>query len=232
MENVIEVKSASKRFKETAALDDVSLSFRKGEIYGVVGRNGSGKTVLFKCICGLMYPDSGVVIVNGKRVGKDVDMPGDLGCIIEAPGFLPNYSGLKNLKFLAEINRKVDTAVLRETLQTVGLDPGSKKHVGKYSLGMRQRLGIAQAIMEDPDILILDEPMNGLDNDGVQDIRELLLKLRDKGKTILLASHSKEDIEILCDTVYEMDHGKVISKRKRDGTGINVTNLQAPEFFE
>ena len=207
METCIEVQNVVKRFRDQVVLKNVSISFEKGKIHGIVGRNGSGKTVLFKCICGLMHPEEGVLLVNGKRVGRDVDMPEDIGAIIEAPGFLPNYSGYKNLRFLANIRRKIGKEEILNVLKTVGLDPESRKHVGKYSLGMRQRLGIAQAIMEDPEILILDEPMNGLDNAGVQDIRALLLELKAQGKTILLASHNHEDIAALCDTVHEMDGG-------------------------
>jgi len=207
METCIEVQNVVKRFRDQVVLKNVSISFEKGQIHGIVGRNGSGKTVLFKCICGLMHPEEGVILVNGKRVGRDVDMPENIGAIIEAPGFLPNYSGYKNLRFLANIRRKIGKEEILNVLKTVGLDPESRKHVGKYSLGMRQRLGIAQAIMEDPEILILDEPMNGLDNAGVQDIRALLLELKAQGKTILLASHNHEDIAALCDTVHEMDGG-------------------------
>ena len=207
METCIEVQNVVKRFRDQVVLKNVSISFEKGKIHGIVGRNGSGKTVLFQCICGLMHPEEGVILVNGKRVGRDVDMPEDIGAIIEAPGFLPNYSGYKNLRFLANIRRKIGKEEILNVLKTVGLDPESRKHVGKYSLGMRQRLGIAQAIMEDPEILILDEPMNGLDNAGVQDIRALLLELKAQGKTILLASHNHEDIAALCDTVHEMDGG-------------------------
>lgn len=207
METCIEVQNVVKRFRDQVVLKNVSISFEKGQIHGIVGRNGSGKTVLFKCICGLMHPEEGVILVNGKHVGRDVDMPEDIGAIIEAPGFLPNYSGYKNLRFLANIRRKIGKEEILNVLKTVGLDPESRKHVGKYSLGMRQRLGIAQAIMEDPEILILDEPMNGLDNAGVQDIRALLLELKAQGKTILLASHNHEDIAALCDTVHEMDGG-------------------------
>lgn len=210
MENCIEVQNVVKRFRDQVVLKNVSISFEKGKIHGIVGRNGSGKTVLFKCICGLMHPEEGVILVNGKRVGRDVDMPEDIGAIIEAPGFLPNYSGYKNLRFLANIRRKIGKEEILNALKTVGLDPESRKHVGKYSLGMRQRLGIAQAIMEDPEILILDEPMNGLDNAGVQDIRALLLELKAQGKTILLASHNHEDIAALCDTVHEMDGGVLL----------------------
>lgn len=210
METCIEVQNAVKRFRDQVVLKNVSISFEKGQIHGIVGRNGSGKTVLFKCICGLMHPEEGVILVNGKRVGRDVDMPENIGAIIEAPGFLPNYSGYKNLRFLANIRRKIGKEEILNVLKTVGLDPESRKHVGKYSLGMRQRLGIAQAIMEDPEILILDEPMNGLDNAGVQDIRALLLELKAQGKTILLASHNHEDIAALCDTVHEMDGGVLL----------------------
>ena len=210
METCIEVQNVVKRFRDQVVLKNVSISFEKGRIHGIVGRNGSGKTVLFKCICGLMHPEEGVILVNGKRVGRDVDMPEDIGAIIEAPGFLPNYSGYKNLRFLANIRRKIGKEEILNVLKTVELDPESRKHVGKYSLGMRQRLGIAQAIMEDPEILILDEPMNGLDNAGVQDIRALLLELKAQGKTILLASHNHEDIAALCDTVHEMDGGVLL----------------------
>ncbi|MEG1427223.1 MAG: ATP-binding cassette domain-containing protein [Oscillospiraceae bacterium] len=211
METIISVKEVTKEFKETTALNHVSIEFEKGKIHGIIGRNGSGKTVLFKCICGLMYPDSGEIWVEGKRIGKDVDMPENVGAIIEAPGFLPTYSGYNNLSFLANINRKIGKKEITEALKTVGLGETGKKRVGKYSLGMRQRLGIAQAIMEDPDILVLDEPMNGLDNNGVEEIRKLLLEMKARGKTILLASHNREDISILCDTVREMDKGAFLA---------------------
>lgn len=207
MENIISVKDVTKKFKEATALNHVSTEFEKGKIHGIIGRNGSGKTVLFKCICGLMYPSSGEIWVDGKHIGKDVDMPANVGAIIEAPGFLPTYSGYKNLSFLANINNKIGKKEIIAALETVGLGKTGKKHVGKYSLGMRQRLGIAQAIMEKPGILIFDEPMNGLDKEGVVEIRELLLKLKKEGVTILVASHNREDIDVLCDTVHEMEKG-------------------------
>lgn len=206
---VISVEHLSKQFKEDKVLDDVCVEFERGKIHGIIGRNGSGKTLLFKCICGFLPMTSGEIRVDGQRIGKDVDIPHDVGIIIETPGFLPNYSGYKNLSFLANINGKIDKQKIVDTIGRVGLDPQSKKHVGKYSLGMRQRLGIAQAIMEDPSILILDEPMNGLDKHGLKDMREVLKSLREEGKTILLASHSAEDIDILCDTVCEMERGKL-----------------------
>jgi len=206
-EECIVVRKATKKFKETTALSDVSITFERGRIHGIIGRNGSGKTVLMKAICGFIRLTGGEILVEGKRIGKDIDVPKNIGMIIETPGFLPNYSGYMNLKLLASIQHKTSKEKIRETIKRVGLDPDSRKHVGKYSMGMRQRLGLAQAIMEDPDILILDEPMNGLDNRGVADMREILMQLRDAGKTILLASHSAEDISILCDTVCQMDAG-------------------------
>lgn len=205
--NIVVIQEVTKKFKNATALDKVSVAFEAGKIHGIIGRNGSGKTVLFKCICGFMPLTSGKIFVDNKQIGKEIDVPHNIGIIIEAPGFLPHYSGYRNLKLLSLIRKKVNNTRIKETMVRVGLDPESNKWVGKYSLGMRQRLGIAQAIMEDPSILILDEPMNGLDNHGVEDIRQLLLKLKDEGKTILIASHSSEDIDRLCDTVSEMDAG-------------------------
>lgn len=204
---MIEVKNLTKEFKETKALDNVSLKFPTGEIHGLIGRNGSGKTVLLKILCGFMAPTSGEVLFDGKPVPPGA-LRESMGIIIESPGFIGSKSGFVNLWYLASLKRKITKEQVRRTMETVGLDPMSKKAVRKYSMGMRQRLGIAQAIMEDPEVILLDEPMNGLDNQGVEDIRKVLLSLRDKGKTILLASHSKEDIAVLCDTVTEMEAGK------------------------
>lgn len=212
-ENIITVTNVSKHFKEGTALKDVTIAFEKGKIHGIIGRNGSGKTVLFKCICGFIPPSAGEIVVSGKRIGKDTDIPDNVGIIIEAPSFLPNYSGYGNLRLLASINHKIKKDAIRAAITKVGLEPDSKKHVRKYSMGMRQRLGIAQAIMEDPEILIFDEPMNGLDHAGVKEIRDILKGLRDEGKTIILASHNSEDIQELCGTVCEMDAGILKVKR-------------------
>lgn len=209
MESIIKVENVSKKFGADTALNNVSIEFESGKIYGIVGRNGSGKTVLFKTIIGFLKPTSGKVIVDGKEIGRDTDFADNIGIIIETPGFLSSYTGFKNLEYLASIKNVIGKKEIQESMERVGLDPNSKKKVGKYSLGMHQRLGIAQAIMENPDILILDEPMNGLDNQGVEEVRGILLNLRDEGKAIILASHNKEDIEVLCDEVYEMDHGKL-----------------------
>lgn len=209
MENIIGIANVTKKFKQATVLDSISIEFERGKIHGIIGRNGSGKTMLLKCICGFVPVTSGEIKVGGKVIGKDTDIPDNIGIIIETPGFLPNYSAFKNLKFLADIKRQIGSGQIRASIARLGLDPDSRKWVAKYSMGMRQRLGLAQAIMENPDILLLDEPMNGLDNRGVEDVRELLLSLRNEGKTILLASHSKEDVEILCDTVCEMDSGRI-----------------------
>ena len=204
---VIRVEGVYKRFGTDTVLKDVSRSFERGRIHGIVGNNGSGKTVLMKCICGFLIPDGGSITVNGERVGVDVDFPRDMGLIIETPGFLPNMTGVKNLEILASLNKKIGLEEIAAAIRRVGLDPLMKKPVGKYSLGMRQRLGIAQAIMEDPALLILDEPLNGLDKHGVREMRQLIKGLKEQGKTILLASHNQGDIDELCDTVCEMDAG-------------------------
>ena len=179
MEKLIQIKNLTKCFGETKVLDKINVNFDRGHIYGIIGRNGSGKSMLMKCICGLVVPTSGEIIIDNKKLGTDIDLPENLAGIIEEPGFLENYSAYKKL------------------------------HVGKYSMGMKQRLGIAQAIMEKPEILILDEPMNGLDNDGVMEMRKLFINLREEGTMIIIASHNKEDIEVLCDEVFEMEKGKL-----------------------
>ncbi|WP_304584261.1 ABC transporter ATP-binding protein [Acutalibacter muris] len=211
MDNIIEVKNVTKTFREVKALDGVSLDFERGKIHGIIGRNGSGKTVLMKCICGFMTPASGEICVNGQRV-KPSKAQENIGIIIETPGFIGGKSGLKNLLYLLALRGRKDVSVAQNAMRCLGLDPENRKPVRKYSLGMRQRLGIAQAIMEDPELLLLDEPMNGLDNQGVEDMRGLFAELREGGKTILLASHSNEDIRTLCDTVCELDHGRVAAR--------------------
>ncbi len=210
MEEIIKVENAVKVYKETRALNGVSVTFEKGKIHGIIGRNGSGKTVLLRSICGLTKLTSGVVYVRGEQIGKDVDIPTKIGAIIEYPGFIPELSGYGNLKYLADINGVVKKEKIIETLRLVGLEEASGKKVGKYSLGMKQRLGIAQAIMEDPEILILDEPTNGLDKDGVKEFRKLMLKLKDEGRTIVIASHNAEDIGYLCEHIIELDKGEVV----------------------
>ena len=201
----ISVSHVYKSFGKETVLHDVSLTVGRGEIAGLVGNNGSGKTVLMKCICGFLKPERGEITVCGRRIGKDCDFPQNLGLIIETPGFLPSMSGYRNLRTLAALRGIIGKKEITETLRRVGLYEARHKSVSKYSLGMRQRLGIAQAIMENPDVLILDEPFNALDAKAVGEMRTLLLDLKSQGKTILLASHNAEDIRALCDHVHEME---------------------------
>ena len=203
----IKVKDVCKYFGKTQVLDHVNMECRQGEITGIIGRNGAGKTVLFKIICGLLSLDSGEILINGIKRERQADVLPSVGIIIEEPAFLKYYSGIKNLEYLYMINHKNNRQYLESIMEKVGLDPKSKKHVGKYSMGMRQRLAIAQSIMEEPEFLVLDEPFNGLDSHGVNEMRELFLELKKRGKVILIASHNSEDINILCDNVYSMESG-------------------------
>lgn len=207
MEDLIRLNNLTKSFGEELVLKGITHNFEKGKIHGIMGFNGSGKTVMFKCICGFLKLDGGSVIVDGKRIGKDVDFPDSIGVIIENPGFLLGLSGFENLKRLAALKGLISNDDIKAAIQRVGLDPMSKKKVGQYSLGMRERLGIAQAIMEDPDLLILDEPFNGLDKKGAAEVCELLKELKERKKTILIAAHNMQEIEWLCDSICEMDAG-------------------------
>lgn len=206
--NKIEVKDLYKSFREYQVLRGINCCFEEGKIYGLIGRNGCGKTVLLKCICGFLVPDKGEIRINGMKRKKG-ELLEEAGIIIEKPAFLRNVSGINNLKYLYGIRNKMDREKLKNIMKEVGLDADDKKAVSKYSLGMRQRLAIAQALMEDPQILILDEPMNGLDEKGAKEVRGLLMELRSAGKLVILASHDKDDIEVLCDRVYKMEDGKL-----------------------
>jgi ABC-2 type transport system ATP-binding protein len=208
---MIDIKDISLEIKENKILDHVNLQCEQRQICGIIGRNGSGKTMLMKCVCGFVRPSAGEIVVGNQRIGMDTDFIPNAGIIIETPGFIPYYSGIKNLRLLASIRNIVGEQEIREAMQLVGLNPDMKRAVKKYSLGMRQRLGLAQAIMENPEILILDEPFNGLDKEAVFEMRNYLLKLKEKGKIILVTSHFEEDIQVLCDKVYEMEHGKIVS---------------------
>lgn len=207
---MIEVKNVYLTLNKYRILEDVSMHAGSGEAVGLVGGNGSGKTMLMKCICGFNTMFTGEILVKEKRIGKDVEFAPDTGFIIETPGFIPYMTGYENLKMLAGINKKLRREEIEKFMELVGLDPGNKKGVKKYSLGMRQRLGLAQALMEDPDILILDEPFNGLDKEMAEKMRRLLAGQKEEGKTILLASHNEKDIEYICDRTYEIDAGRMI----------------------
>lgn len=211
MGNFIEIINGSKKFGDTTVLEDINLCFEKGKIHGVVGRNGSGKTIMLKCLAGLTPLTGGKVIVSGIKLNHELMYPVRIGIIIENPGFLNSYSGYKNLKMLAGIANTIKDDDVWNAMKVVGLDPNSKKHVSKYSLGMKQKLGVAQALMEKPELLILDEPMNGLDSLAVKNIHSILRALADEGVTILIATHIKDDLEKLCDTITYMDDGKVLT---------------------
>lgn len=202
------IENLSKTIKNNKILDNVNLTFESGHVYGLVGRNGSGKTMLLRAICGLIFPDSGKVIIDGKQLHKDISFPESCGIIIENTDLLPNFSAFDNLKMLSEIKNTANDNMIKSAIKSVGLDPDSKEKVKTFSLGMKQRLSIAQALFEDPDILLLDEPTNALDEDGVNDVRRILLEQKKKNKLIIIASHNKEDISLLSDTVISVSNGR------------------------
>lgn len=198
-----------KEIRGKTVLSDIELCLRSGNIYGFVGRNGSGKTMLFRALSGLMTVDSGEITLEGKKLHKDFSVLPSLGIVLENAGLFPGMTGMQNLTYLAELRHRIGTEEIRQAISRVGLDPRDKRPYSKYSLGMKQRLVIAQAIMEKPDVIMLDEPTNALDEAGVEEIRKLILEEKERGALILLASHNKEDMRILADCLYRIDHGKV-----------------------
>lgn len=210
MATVIELKNVSKRFKEKKIYEDVSLRIEQGSCVGFIGENGCGKSVLFQLISGLLPPDSGSVTVEGELLGDHRDFPENMGILINEPGYIEYFSGFKNLKLLAEIKNIIDDEKIRATMKLVGLDPNDKTPVKKYSMGMKQKLGIAQAIMEDQSIVILDEPYNALDFKTNREITELLKKLKEQGRTILLTSHQHEYLTKLCDSLFCIHEKKAV----------------------
>lgn len=219
---MIKVENVSKTIKGQTILDQINLELEYGMVYGFVGRNGSGKSMLLKAICGFIQPDEGSITIDGKVLGKDIDFPEDIGIIIEKPAFIPYLSGLENLKILAEIRKLITEEQIRQEMEAFGLDPDNKKKVKNYSVGMKQRLALAQAFMEDPRILILDESMNGLDREGVAFAKERVREAKEKGKMILICSHIAGDIQELCDVIFEIDAGR-IWKEERKGENEEIT---------
>lgn len=213
MENIIEIKSATKRFKDKEIFKNINLQLEKGKAYGFVGHNGCGKSVLFKCICGFSLLSEGSITVNGQVIGKDVDFIRDAGVVIEHPEFINDLSGLKNLRIIADIQKKIDNADICAAMNQFNLLEDRDKKVGKYSLGMKQKLRLVQAIMEKPSILILDEPTGGLDKESVADLHKVLKEFVANGGTLLMTSHHQQDIEELCDVVYEFDKGELSKVR-------------------
>lgn len=205
----IKIENFTKKIKKTYVLKNINLELSSGNIYGIVGQNGSGKTMLLRAISGLIHPTEGRILINEKQLFKDIDFPESIGVIIEKPEFLEHLSGFENLKLLGDIKGTITTERIKEYMYLFSLDPESKQTMKKYSLGMKQKIGIIQAIMEDPDILVLDEPFNALDQETVDVLRKILIDLREKGKLIVVTSHHRDDIEEICNKVIRIDKGKV-----------------------
>lgn len=210
-QSYIEVKNLKKIIKGNIILDDININLNRGRIYGFKGKNGSGKTMLFRAICGLIRQTEGEITINGKVLGKQMSFPEKTGVLIEYPGFLAGYTGFGNLKILADINKKIGDREIKEAIEKVGLDPEDKRKFRKYSLGMKQRLGIAQAIMENPDLIILDEPTNALDVDGVELINDIIMDLKKQNKLVLIANHDKEELEEIADEIFTIGQGRIIN---------------------
>ena len=219
----IKVKNLSKKLSNNIVLDDINIDLCSGKIYGFVGKNGSGKTMLMRAICGLILPTSGCVEIDGKVIGKDISFPESVGALIENPGFISSYSGFKNLKTLAQIKNEISGDDIISILEQVGLDPYNKKSFRKYSLGMKQKLGIAGAMMENPKLLILDEPFNGLDEESVDKVRQLIMERRGKDSLTIISCHDSDEIDKICDEIITIKLGKIVSveDNKRDNKDEN-----------
>jgi len=205
----VKINDLSKNIKRVPILVNMNLELEGGKIYGLKGKNGSGKTMLMRAICGLIIPTSGTIEINNEKLGKDISFPRSIGVLIENPSFISNYTGLKNLQVLASIQKRIGDEDIKKSLKDVGLDPNDKRTYKKYSLGMKQRLGIAAAIMEKPEIVILDDPINALDESGAELVRGILWKLRDSGSAIILACHDAEELKFLSDEIYTISEGKI-----------------------
>lgn len=205
----LEVINATKIIDKKIILDNINLKLKGGRIYGLRGKNGAGKTMLFRLISGLIFPTEGKVLINGEELGKEISFPRSIGILIENPGYIPNFSGFKNLKIISNIKGIIDDRKIIETMEILGLDSTSKKKVKKYSLGMKQKLGLAMAVMEDSDIIILDEPVNALDEASVRIVHELLEKHKKRGALIIVASHDREELDLLADEIFVMENGKM-----------------------
>lgn len=211
----IKITDVNKTIKKAPILRDINLEFTGGKVYGLRGKNGSGKTMLMRAICGLITPDSGIIDIDGKILGKDISFPESIGVLIENPAFIGNYTGFKNLKVLASIQNRIGDEQIRKALEDIGLDPDDKRTYRKYSLGMKQKLGIAAAVMENPDIIILDEPINALDDSGTEQVRQILMKHKQKGALIIIACHDADELEFLSDEIIEIAEGKIQPKKDK-----------------
>lgn len=212
----IKIENVSKKIKSNMILKNIDMELTSGHIYGFRGKNGCGKTMLMRCICGLIIPTEGKIIINGKELHKDIKIPESIGALIENPAFLPQYTGFKNLKMLASLKGKVSDEEVKLAIKRAGLDPDDKRTYKKYSLGMKQKLGIANAIMGEPDIIVLDEPINALDEISVENVKKVFLELKEKGKLIIAACHDREELEYLCDIIYELKDGEIAGMEMMD----------------
>ena len=208
----IKITDVNKTIKKAPILRDINLEFTGGKVYGLRGKNGSGKTMLMRAICGLITPDSGIIDINGKILGKDISFPESIRVLIENPAFIGNYTGFKNLKVLASIQNRIGDEQIRKALEDIGLDPDDKRTYRKYSLGMKQKLGIAAAVMENPDIIILDEPIYALDDVSVEKVHDILEEQKKRGAVIIIACHDKEELDQLSDEIIEISDGRIINK--------------------
>lgn len=206
----IRIENLNKKIKGSVILDDISLTMTPGRIYGLRGKNGCGKTMLMRAICGLLIPDGGHIYIDDEELHRDIKFPRSIGALIENPSFLPQYTGFRNLRLLAKLMGGISDDDVRYAIERTGLDPDDKRVYRKYSLGMKQKLGIANAIMGEPDVIVLDEPINALDEESVENIKKELLKLRDGGSLITTACHDSEELEYLCDEIYEMKDGRIV----------------------
>lgn len=211
----IEVENYTKIIKGVTILDNVTITFESGKCYGLKGKNGSGKTMLMRAVCGLIHPTKGHVSINGEILGKDISFPRSIGILIENPAFISNYTGLKNLELLASIKNEIGTEEIRKTIESVGLEPDDKRKYRKYSLGMKQKLGIAAAFMEKPDIIILDEPINAIDESGVGKVKELIAEAKERGAVIITACHDAEELEELSDEIICISEGRISENDKK-----------------
>lgn len=212
----IKIENVSKKIKSNMILKNIDMELTSGHIYGFRGKNGCGKTMLMRCICGLIIPTEGKIIINGKELHKDIKIPESIGALIENPAFLPQYTGFKNLKMLASLKGKISDKEVKLAIKRAGLDPDDKRTYKKYSLGMKQKLGIANAIMGEPDIIVLDEPINALDEISVENVKKVFLELKEKGKLIIAACHDREELEYLCDIIYELKDGEIAGMEMMD----------------
>jgi ABC-2 type transport system ATP-binding protein len=209
----LKIDNVSKKIKKNPVLSEICAVFEGGKIYGLKGKNGCGKTMLMRIICGLIIPDEGTVTINNEILHKDIEFPRSIGALIENPAFLPSYSGFDNLRLLASLQKDIGDEDIVSALEAVGLNHLDKRVYRKYSLGMKQKLGIANAIMGDPELIILDEPINALDEESVEKVKEKLVKLKDSGRLIIIACHDKEELEYLSDEIIEMKDGRIIGRR-------------------